>query len=291
MRRRFGCCSVVMIISAVLGFCVLLSVLIEEEPTFAGERVGVVAVKGFITDSTESVEALRRFARDGDVKAVVVQVVSPGGVVAPAQEIHDAVKAVAVKKPVVCSFGSVAASGGYYLAAPATQIVANPGTVTGSIGVILQFQDYQVLLDKIGIRAYPVKSGPLKDAGSPFRSMTEEEKEVMQGVVDDIFQQFVDAVAEGRRMKRESVLALADGRIFSGRQAMELGLVDQLGGFWDAVTVAAELGGIEGEVKIERWKPPRRGVLRQLLGDDFDTALGAVEPLSAPPIRFVLPGW
>lgn len=279
------------ITAAVLGFFFLLTVLLKEEPAIAGERVGVVAIKGFIADSAEPVEALRRFARDEDVKAVVVQVVSPGGVVAPAQEIHDAVKAVAAKKPVVCSFGAVAASGGYYLAAPATRIVANPGTVTGSIGVILQFQDYQVLLDKIGMRAHAVKSGPYKDTGSPFRPMTDQEKAVMQGLVDDIFRQFVDAVAEGRRMKRDAVLALADGRIFSGRQAMELGLVDQLGGFWDAVAVAAELGGIEGEVEIERWKPPRAGLLHYLLGEDADAALEAVEPLSAPPIRFVLPGW
>lgn len=257
----------------------------------SGERVGVVEVKGFIADSSHAVEGLKKFGKDPEVKAVVVRVASPGGVVAPSQEIHDAVKKLAAEKPVIASFGPVAASGGYYLSAPATRIVASPGSITGSIGVILQFSQYSVLMDKLGLRFDAVKSGEFKDAGSPFREMKPEERKLMQGVVDDIFAQFVGAVAEGRKLDRAKVLELADGRIYSGRQALELGLVDQLGGYEEALALAAELGGIRGEVKTEKWERKRGGLLGALLGADADTAVSVVDPLTAPPIRFVLPNW
>jgi protease-4 len=260
-----------------------------------GERVGVIEVRGFIADSANIVEGMRKFRNDPEVKAVVVHVLTPGGVVSPAQEIHDEVKRTAAVKPVVASFGPVAASGGYYLSAPATKIVANPGTITGSIGVILQFQEYRVLLDKIGLRAEAIKSGPFKDAGTPFRQMTEAERAVMQRVVNDIFDQFVSAVAEGRKMDKKRVLDLADGRIYTGRQAKELGLVDELGSYRDALELAARLGGMppeEGdEVKIERWTKPRSGLMRFVLGEEADTAAALIDPLTAPPLRFVLPGW
>lgn len=257
----------------------------------SGERVGIIEVKGFIADASHAVEGLKRFAKDSDVKAVVVRVASPGGVVAPSQEIHDAVKKLAAQKPVVASFGPVAASGGYYLAAPATKIIASPGTITGSIGVILQFSQYTALMDKLGLRFDAVKSGEFKDTGSPFREMRLEERKLMQGVVDDIFNQFVDAVAEGRKLERGKVLELADGRIYSGKQAKDLGLVDELGGFEEAVELAASLGGIKGEVKREKWERKRLGMLGFLLGADADTAVSAVDPLTSPPIRFVLPNW
>lgn len=256
-----------------------------------GERIGVLEVKGFIADSSHAVEGLKHFASTPEVKAVVLRVASPGGVVAPSQEIHDAVKKLAAEKPVICSFGPVAASGGYYLAAPATKIVANPGTITGSIGVILQFSQYSVLMDKLGLRFDAVKSGEFKDTGTPFREMRPDERKLMQGVVDDIFSQFVDAVAEGRKLPREKVLALADGRIYSGRQALDAGLVDQLGGYEDALALAADLGGVKGEPKTEKWEKKRPGLLGVLFGADVDTAIGVVDPLTAPPIRFVLPNW
>ena len=252
-----------------------------------GERIGVVEVEGFIGDSRPAVEALRGFREEDEVKAVILRVESPGGVIAPSQEIHDEVKRTAAKKPVVVSMGAVAASGGYYISAPATKIVANPGTATGSIGVILQFHELHVLMDKLGLRARVVKSGPLKDAGSPFREMTGEERAVFQGLIDDLFDQFVDAVAEGRRLERQSVLSIADGRVYSGRQALDLGLVDQLGGFWDAVEMAQQMSGLEGKPRLEYRKRQPWGLLRWILGED-GAALGALEQATAPPLRYAL---
>jgi protease-4 len=250
-----------------------------------GERIGVVEVQGFIGDSRPTVEALRSFQEDEDVKAVVLRVESPGGVIAPSQEIHDEVKRTAGSKPVVVSMGALAASGGYYISAPATKIVANPGTATGSIGVIFQFHDVHVLMDKLGLRARVVKSGPLKDAGSPFRDMTEQERVVFQGLIDDLFAQFVDAVADGRGLERQAVIALADGRVYSGRQALDLRLVDRLGGFWDAVGLAQELSGLTGKPRLEYRKREPWGLLRWVLGDDGE-ALSALEEASAPPLRY-----
>lgn len=257
----------------------------------SGDRVGVLEIKGFIADSAHAVEGLKHFAGDDSVKAVVIRVASPGGVVAPSQEIHDQVKKTAAVKPVVVSFGPLAASGGYYLSVPATKIYTNPGTVTGSIGVILQFQRYNALMDKLGLRFEAVKSGEFKDTGTPFRDMRPEERALMQSVVDDIFNQFVDAVAAGRKMKREKVLELADGRIYTGKKAVELGLADKLGGYEDALAEAANLGGLTGDPKVEKWEKQDGGLLSLILGSRADVASTVVDPMTAPPIRFVLPNW
>lgn len=279
-------------IMAIIGaLCILSSLFSPEKEITKGERVGIVKISGFIADAEEAVAALSSFENDDEVKAVVVRVVSPGGVIAPSQEIHDAVKRLAEKKPVVASFGAVAASGGYYLAAPATKIVADSGSITGSIGVIMQFSDYEVLLDKIGMRSRALKSGQFKDAGSPFREMTEADRVVMQGVVDDLFAQFVDAVAQGRKMPREKVLALADGRIYSGRQAQKAGLVDELGGLREAVSAAGELGGLGDAPPVERWKRKKEGLLPLLIGEDAETVEKLAAPVGAPPARYLLPGW
>ncbi|MDW7709115.1 MAG: signal peptide peptidase SppA [Deferrisomatales bacterium] len=255
-----------------------------------GERLGVVELKGFISNAEPTVDALRALAADGDVKAVVLRVESPGGGIAPSQEIHDQVARTAAAKPVVVSMGALATSGGYYVSAPATRIVANPGTATGSIGVLIQFKEMHALFDKMGLRTRIVKSGPLKDAGSPFREMSAEETAVFQGLVDDLFDQFVEAVAEGRGLASEIVRGMADGRVYSGRQALELGLVDRLGGFWDAVDLAGELGGISGEPKLDYRRKKPKGVLRWILGED-QGALAPLEEAYAPPPRYSLPGW
>lgn len=275
----------------VLGFVAAVAVLSPGRASSLGaDRVGVVEVKGFIADSRGVVDALRAFQRDDKVKAVVLRVDSPGGLVAPSQEMHDEVERTAARKPVVVSMGTVAASGGYYLAAPATKIVANPGTATGSIGVIIHFQEFHELLGKLGLRNGVVKSGEMKDAGSPFRPMKPGERALFQGLVDDLFGQFVEAVCKGRRLSRVQVLALADGRVYSGRQALGLRLVDQLGGFWDAVALAQKLAKLSGEPNLEyRGKKPG-GVLRLLLGDDSE-ALAALRSAGASPLRFSLPGW
>jgi protease-4 len=213
-------------------------------------QVGVVEVQGVIVDSKKIIEQLDGFQENGSVKAIVLRVDSPGGGVGPSQEIHDKVKLVDADKPVVVSMGSVAASGGYYIAAPARQIFANPGTITGSIGVIMEFTNFQELLDKIGLRSEVVKSGKHKDIGSPVRPMTEEDRALLQALIDDVHNQFVVSVATGRQLDPQKVKALADGRIFTGRQALELGLVDELGSLDAAIRRAGELAGIDGKPTV-----------------------------------------
>jgi len=187
---------------------------------------------------------------------VVVRIQSPGGVVGPTQEIYDAIRQLRERgKPVVASMGSVAASGGYYLAAASTRIVANPGTLTGSIGVIMQLAEIEGLLRKVGVRYEVIKAGRFKDSGSFARPMTPEERAVLQAILDDMHDQFVTAIADGRRLAKERVRALADGRVYSGRMAKELGLVDALGGLDEAIRLAGELGGIPGKPRVVR---PRR---------------------------------
>lgn len=213
-------------------------------------QVGVVEIEGIIVDSKKIIEQLDDFSDNDTVKAIVLRVNSPGGGVGPSQEIHDEVRRINAEKPVIVSMASVAASGGYYVAAPAREIFANPGTLTGSIGVIMEFTNFQELLDKIGLKNEVVKSGKHKDIGSPVRPMTEDDRILLQALIDDVHSQFVDAIATGRRLDVQKVRALADGRIFSGRQARELGLVDQLGGLEAAVLRAGELGGIDGKPEV-----------------------------------------
>lgn len=242
---------------------------------FGAGNVGVVEIKGPIVESDEAVEELQHFLEDDGIRAVVVRVDSPGGQVGPSQEIHAEIRRLAGKKVVVVSMGSVAASGGYYLATSATKIVANPGTLTGSIGVITQVANVQELADKIGVEVSTVKSGPAKDAGNPFRPFTGEDRAIFQGLVEDLYGQFVEAVAEGRRLPVEDVRALADGRVYSGQQALERGLVDQLGNFTDAVELAGNLAGIEGKPKLAYPPKSRHFNLRQLLLEGTQEAIRA----------------
>ncbi|MBI5014288.1 MAG: signal peptide peptidase SppA [Deltaproteobacteria bacterium] len=288
MTRKKALIALGIAAALLIGLCLALS--LRPGGVAAGRRIGVVEVRGFLADPQSAVDALRDLRKDEGIKAVVVRVESPGGLVAPSQEIHDELARTAAVKPVVVSMGVVAASGGYYLAAPATRIVADPGTATGSIGVILKFDEVHGLLDKLGVRTGVVKSGAMKDAGSPFRPMSTQEKAVFQGLVDDIFAQFVDAVARGRKMDRERVLALADGRVYSGRQAQKLGLVDELGGFWDAVARAQTLAGLSGEPELDYRGKKSGGLLRLILGEDSD-ALAPLHSVSAGPLRLEVPGW
>jgi protease-4 len=222
----------------------------------ASEGVGLVEVKGMIIDGQDIIRQLREMKKDKRVKAVVLRVDSPGGVVGPSQEIYAAVKSLAKVKKVVVSMGSVAASGGYYLSAPATEIYANPGTITGSIGVLMKFSNIEGLMDKVGLKAFTIKAGKFKDVGSPVHPMTAEERAMLQGVIDSTHGQFIRAVAEGRKLPEAQVRAIADGRIFSGEQALALKLVDKLGTLQDAVDEAGRLGGIQGEPELI--KPPKK---------------------------------
>ncbi len=216
-----------------------------------GERVALVKIEGLLLDSQHVVDELHDYSDDSSIKAIVIRIDSPGGGVVPSQEIYNAVKnAKKEGKKVVVSMGSVAASGGYYIAAAADKIVANPGTLTGSIGVKMEFANVEKLLEKIGVKGMVVKAGEYKDIGSPYREMTPQEKKLLQDVIDDVHGQFIKAVAEGRNLPEADVRAIADGRIFTGQQALALKLVDQMGDLADSIQTAGSLAGIKGKPKV-----------------------------------------
>ncbi len=215
-----------------------------------GNRIAVVSIKGVIADSRGVVEQLKKYRQDDRVKAIVLRIDSPGGSTAGSQEIYREVQKTASQKKVVASMGNVAASGGYYVALAANKIVANPASLTGSIGVIIQFSNFKELLNKIGVSSEAVKSGPYKDIGSPVRDMKPEERRLLEGVIKNVHRQFIEVVVKGRRLSREQVEKIADGRIFTGEQAKALGLVDELGSFEDAVDLTKKLVGLSGEVKL-----------------------------------------
>lgn len=260
-------------------------------PLSIGARVGVVEVVGEIEDSRHIIEQLLEFRDDDSIKAIVLRIDSPGGGVAPSQEIYEEVKKSLVVKPVVVSMGSVAASGGYYIAAPAHRIVANPGTITGSIGVIMGYTNFQELLQKIGLKSEVVKSGPHKDLGSPVRPMSEEDRRILQSMIDDVHDQFVTAVAQGRKLKVEQVRALADGRILSGRQALAAGLVDELGNQQDAVDVAAKLAGIEGEPDVVYPRPESPKLIDYLIQETASRLTRGLQGNRSGGVRFIWPGF
>jgi len=216
-------------------------------------RVGLVEVVGEISESESVVDQIDRMQRDPSVKAVVIRLDSPGGGVAASQEIYDAVRRLRDEgKPVVASMGGVAASGAYYVACAADSIVANPGTLTGSIGVIMSFPNTEELFRKVGIRFETIKTGKFKDVGSMWRPMTDDEKTLLHEVLTNVYDQFIDAIVDGRSMAREDILPYADGRIFSGDQAQEYGFVDRLGSLEEAITMASEMAGIEGRPSVVR---------------------------------------
>ncbi|MCX7984181.1 MAG: signal peptide peptidase SppA [Bacteroidetes bacterium] len=238
----------------------------DESLATTGSKVAIVEVKETIVSPEETVRLLKKYREHSSVKAIVLRVESPGGGVAASQEIYEEVKKTRSFKPVVVSMGSIAASGGYYISCGATKIVANPGTITGSIGVIINFIHFKELLEKIGIDETTIKSGKLKDAGSPFRKMTEEEKKFFGELLTDVYEQFVAVVVEERKLPRATVLKYADGRVFTGKQAYAYGFVDTLGTLEDAITIAAGLGGIEGKPKVIK-EQKRKSLLERLLGD------------------------
>ena len=250
-RRRLAVGVILGALLFVVGVGLTAALLGPRLP-FGGDRVAVITVEGVIADAREVTEQLHRYRDLPSVKAVVLRVNSPGGAVAPSQEIYQEILTFRreTKKLVVASLGSVAASGGYYIAAAADRIVANPGSLTGSIGVILQIPNLGGLLQKVGIKATVIKSGENKDLASMTRDLTDSERRILQEVLDDVHGQFIDAVAAGRHMDRTRVEPLADGRIFSGRQALGLGLVDELGDLSEAIGRAGALVGISGHPKV-----------------------------------------
>jgi len=238
-----------------------------------GDKIAVIEVRGLITQSQGVIEELHRYTEDEGVKAIILRIDSPGGGVGPSQEIYREVLKIKSnqKKKVITSMGSVAASGGYYIASASDLIVANPGTITGSIGVLMEFTNIEELFKKIGVKGVVLKSGEHKDIGSPFREMTPEEKKLMQSVIDNVHQQFIQAVADGRKMDHSKVAQVADGRILTGEQAKQLGLVDQLGNLQDAIDTAAKMVGIEGKPLV--LYPKRKFSLLELLIEGVTEAI------------------
>jgi protease IV len=221
-----------------------------------GSRVAIVELEGIILDVDDIVRDLKSHRDNPLVRAVVVRINSPGGVVGPTQELVRAVQRLReAGKPVVASLGAVAASGGYYVAVAADSIYANPGTLTGSIGVIMQMANLENLMKKVGVEYVVIKAGQYKDMGNVSRPMTPEERRVLQALLDDVHRQFIDAVAEGRKLDRSRVVSFADGRVFSGAQAKTLGMVDELGGLEEALDRAAKLAGLPSPPKVVQ---PRR---------------------------------
>jgi protease-4 len=258
----------------------------REESLWGGEKIAVIEVRGVILDPQPVVERLVKLRKNENVKAIVLRIDSPGGGVGPAQEIFAEVKKAQKEKKVLVSMGSVAASGGYYIACGADKILANPGSITGSIGVIVESLNVEELLRKLGLRSMVVKSGKHKDLGSPLRPMTEEERKLLQGVLDSVHEQFIRAVAEGRKLPVEKVRELADGRIFSGEQARELGLVDELGNLEDTLAMAAKLAGIRGEPEIMYPEKKRFSLFDLLLQESVSRIVESLRE-SAPPLHFL----
>jgi protease-4 len=248
----------------------------EGGPALFGPRVAIVELEGVILEVDDIVRELKSHRENPTVRAVVMRINSPGGVVAPTQELYDAVQRLRqAGKPVVASLGSVAASGGYYVAVACDQIYANPGTLTGSIGVIMQLANLEQLMKKVGVDYVVVKAGQFKDIGNIARAMTPDERRVMQALLDDVHGQFIGAVATGRKLSREEVVRFADGRVFSGVQAKDLHMIDALGGLEDAVLAAAKLAGIPSPPNVIQ--PRRRFSLVDLLRNQFGgTPVGAL---------------
>ena len=239
------------------------------QQTFAGQKIAVVPVKGFLADSEDILKEIEKYKDRLDVKAIVLRIDSPGGTVVAAQEVYSEIEKLREKKIILASLGNVAASGGYYIACAAKEVIANPGSITGSIGVISEFTNIQELMEKIGWKKNTLKSGHFKDIGNPMRDMTTEERARLQKLMDNIHQQFIRDVAKGRNMPVEEIIPLADGMIFTGEQAAELGLVDRLGSFQDTITRAAELAGIVGKPAVLYPEEERDTLLQYLMHSFF----------------------
>lgn len=285
MKMR-GCLLGVVIGVVLTGVIVWL--FSDVEFSVKGNRVGLIELKGTITSSQETLKQITDFRKETSIKAIVLRIDSPGGAVGPSQEIYREIRRTAQSKPVVASLGSVAASGGYYIASAASHIVANPGTITGSIGVIIHFPNLRELFGKIGYQMTTIKSGQFKDIGNPARDMTPEEKQLLQATIDETYHQFVRDVAVARNLPEDRVREVADGRIIMGEKALELKLVDQLGNFEDAVAKAGELAKIEGEPEVVKAKKSKFSLLDFVLGSDVGERMGDIIYDSSAFVRYQL---
>ncbi len=268
-----GICGVMFIVLLGIGIILFKSVSSSDETYEVtsgksfGDKLAVIELKEVINSSEDIVRQFKKYGDDKSIKGVVFRVESPGGGVVASQEIYEEVRKVRdAGKPVVVSMGSVAASGGYYVSCGGSRIVANRGTLTGSIGVIMEFIHYNKLMDKIGVDATTIKTGKLKDAGSPMRPTTEEDKKYFEALTNDVYEQFIGVVIEERELPRDTVIALADGRVFTGEQALCVGLIDTLGTYEDAINIAAKLAGIKGEPQLVKERKRRSPIYESLFG-------------------------
>jgi len=239
-----------------------------------GDKLGVLEVEGPIVDARRMIEQIKEFRDHNNIKAVVLRIDSPGGGVGPSQEIYAELLRLADEKPLVVSMGSVAASGGYYLAVAGERIFANPGTITGSIGVIMSFPNYQELMGKVGIQTEVVKSGRFKDIGSATRTFSAADRGLLQEMIDDVHQQFVEAISAGRHMPIDRLQPFVDGRIFTGRQAKEVGLIDELGTLSDAIKYAASVAGIDDDPDLVYPEPEKINFIDRYLQSAVSRYLG-----------------
>lgn len=265
---------------------VLLTAMNDEGFSLGQERIGVVEIEGPIMESKTTVNQIKKFVEDESIKGLVIRVNSPGGAVAPSQEIYEAVKRAKEKKPLAVSMGSTAASGGYYIAVGSDKIFANSGTVTGSIGVVTQLFTVKEVMEKIDVEVHTITTGDYKDAGNPFEAWTPREEVYFGQLIDDIHDQFVEDVAEGRKMDEKDVRKFADGRVFTGRQALENKLVDELGTLHDTVAWVAGEAGIEGDPKTVYPPEDRPGLLSELVQGSFDAVVQQARKSTTPVIEY-----
>lgn len=268
---------IVIFLSAILA--VVLKFKAPSSALAFGDKIGVIPIEGAIMDSEPVLSQLIRFKKESQIKAIILRINSPGGGVAPSQEIYREVRKTIETKKVVVSMGTLAASGGYYIASAANKIVANPGTLTGSIGVIMEFIQLEDLLKKVGLGLEVMKSGEFKDIGSPHRRMSERDKALIKDLIFEIQNQFVDDVSKGRDLDLDKVREIADGRILSGARAKDLGLIDVLGNFQDAVDLAKEIAGIEGEVTLVYPKKARYRLWDMIWQDAAENLSRAVKDI------------
>ncbi len=274
-----------------LGFVLLFISMIGESTestetviTGSGDKIAVVDLKGVIASSEDVNRQLKKYRENHSIRAILLHIDSPGGGVVASQEMYEEVRKTRDGgKPVVISMGSLAASGGYYVACGGSRLVANRGTLTASIGVISEFLQLHDALTKLGIDVKTIKSGKLKDAGSPVRKMNDDDEHYFQSLMDDVHQQFIAVVERERKMSHEAVLALADGRVFTGEQAVSMGLVDTLGTYEDAVRIAGQLGGIRGEPAIVKERK-RQSWLPSIMGDMGETVRDLKQEILDRPI-------
>jgi len=256
-----------------------VGLIISREDGFPiGERIAILEIQGVILDSKPYLDSLSKIKKDDGIKAIVLRIDSPGGAVGPSQEIYSEILKLREKKPVIATLGSVGASGGYYIACAAQKILANPGTITGSIGVIAQFVSYEQLLKWAKLDVEVIKSGEFKDVGSPFKKMTETEKQYMQQLIDNVYSQFKLAVSKARGIDSKEMDKIADGRIFTGEQAKNLKLIDELGTLSDAISLAGTLSGIKGEPNVSYYPKKKMNFLDFILSK-FETEIISGLPL------------